>query len=1019
MGLARRAKEVTAVWRVIFVTGLAAFLVCRAPLSLTNRAQERKNERSHAAKASPLEPHEEAQTFRLLPGLRIELVACEPQVIDPVAMTFDEAGRLYVVEMPSYPNGGIGEGTPAIAGRVKVLADRDGDGFFETASTFADDLRFPTGITPWRDGVFVANAPDLLYLRDTDGDGRADERRVVYTGFGTYNIQQLLNALQFHLDNWIHGCNGINGGIVKPGPGLQFEPLPLLGRHIRFRPDDWSRIEATSGGGQYGMACDDWGNWFTCTNSQHLRHIVVPDRYLKRHPGLAPTGVVRDIPDGVDEHIAAARVFRISPFEAWRLERTERRARDPDLSRRLSPTELVPGGYITSACGVLVYNGGLLGSQYEGDTLVCDPANNLVHRDRLVADGVSFLARRVDRGCEFLASTDTWFRPVFLCLGPEGAVYIADFYREVIETPLSLPEDIQKRYNLQSRGRGRIWRVVPASGAPRRGAPLKQRSELDWVASLESVNSWERLTAQRLLVERGTVSPEALEKLRQKATSAERPQGRLHALWTLEGLRRLDPTLIRRALSDPCPRIREHALKLAEPLLDKDADLLAAALRLQDDEDLRVRFQLAFTLGESNSPLATRGLAYLAARDGQDGYLQTAILSSCRGREALLLSHLQHHKHLPPAFARALGMLLARGDARQTAQSVAAWLREDRLLEPPVKDVLAGIADGLATRGLSLSQLLVQHAGASKWQAFVADCASHLENEQLPVPQRSERARFLAHMPYTMVEQLAPRMLAPSTPAELQLACIRALAYRREPGVAGLLLRFWAGYTPAARQEVIEALFLRSDRLPMLVEALERGQIAASQLPAARRVQLQTLTDPSLRARAAAALAKLVEADRQRVVKQYEQALHASGDIQRGRAVFQKHCQTCHRLAGEGKDVGPDLAAALRTKLPETLLSDLFDPSHEVDPRYVNYVVVTRDGRVLSGIIAQDSANSILLRRAEQAEDQVLRQDIEEIQSTAKSLMPEGLEKELTVRDVADLAAYLFSVVGRRWPQRP
>src|SRR5205085_1706360 len=308
-----------------------------------------------------------------------------------------------------------------------------------------------------------------------------------------------------------------------------------------FHPETPGSLEPTTGGGQYGLAVDDWQHWFTATNSQHLRNYVLPDHYLRRNPSLPVSAVALDIPD----HGAACQVHRISPFEAWRVERTTRRKGGPD-AQRFPSTELVPGGYVTSACSPLVYTADLFPEAYRGDTFVCDPANNLIHRDHLVPRGATFVARRADEDCEFLASTDNWFRPVNLALGPDGALYVADFYREVIETPLSLPDDIKKKLNLESRGRGRIWRVRPDGPPPARKPSLRKAPTAELVRHLADGNSWWRFTAQRLLVERQDKA--AVKPLEELARAATLPAGRAHALWTLRGLNALDEALIEQAL---------------------------------------------------------------------------------------------------------------------------------------------------------------------------------------------------------------------------------------------------------------------------------------------------------------------------------------------------------------------------------------------------------------------------------------------------------------------------------------
>src|SRR6266851_7427197 len=417
-------------WLLILALGIVTYRFPRASCAQTSDGK------THSG---PLTASEEQSTFQLPPGFRVELVACEPNVVDPVAIAFDENGRMYVAEMPGYPNGGLGTGD-IHSGRIKLLEDRDGDGFYEHGTTFAEDLRFPTSVMPWRGGILASVAPDILFLEDTDGDGKADRRRTLYTGFGLENIQQLINSLQWGLDNWVYGCAGSNGGSVRSTEKPEMMPVTLHNRGVRFHPEKPGSLEATSGGGQFGLAADSWQNWFTATNSQHLRHIVLPDHYLRRNPNLAVPAVTLDIPD----HGAACKVHRLSSFESWRVERTQRRKGGPD-AQRFPTTELVPGGFITSACSPVVYAADLFPLAYRGNAFICDPANNLVHRDVLVENGATFIAKRGEADCEFLASTDNWFRPVWLSLGPDGAIYVLDFYREVIETPLSLPDDIKKR----------------------------------------------------------------------------------------------------------------------------------------------------------------------------------------------------------------------------------------------------------------------------------------------------------------------------------------------------------------------------------------------------------------------------------------------------------------------------------------------------------------------------------------------------------------------------------------------
>jgi putative membrane-bound dehydrogenase-like protein len=1002
---------------------LISVLAVLAPVVLTlspgDQLPVSSAEPTPASVPGPLSPQEELATFRLAPGFRAELVAAEPNVVDPVAMAFDEDGRLYVAEMIGYPNGGVATGNLS-SGRIKLLEDRDGDGVYEHSTVFAEGLRLPSGVQPWKGGLLVADAPSILYLEDADGDGKADRQRTLYTGFSLVNSEQLINSLQWGLDNWVYGMAGNEGGIITSPEKKDMPPLTLRGRGVRFHPETPGSLEPTSGGGQYGLATDEWQRWFTATNSQHLRHIVLPDHYLRRNPLLPVSAVTLDIPD----HGAACKVYRLSPFEPWRVERTRRRAGGPD-AQRFPATELVPGGYVTSGTSPVVYTAALFPPEYRGNTFMCDPANNLVHRDILVENGATFTANRAagEADREFLASTDNWFRPVWLSVGPDGALYLLDFYREAIETPLSLPEDIKKMVNVESRGKGRIWRIVP-EGAPRGRKPaLRKASSEELVQHLADANMWWRLTAQRLLVERQDKS--VVGSLRRMAAETPVGPGRAHALWTLEGLGALDEPLIELALKDRDPGVREQALRLADSRVGSSVPLRTAVTALAEDPSPRVRFQAAFTLGEAESPETLAALARVLRRDLGDPWTQTAVLSSA-GRSAPAL--LEEFAHDPGSAGNAAGQLqvLGRLAALVGARANDADLaRALLLLEQPRKEgaawqiaLLQGLGQGLQNSGRPLAQLwetpppaLSQAVAGAR--PFFQQAAAAARDEKRPLEERIGAAHLLGYGPLSLAAPLQD-LLAPQEPAEVQMAAVRALALQPSPKVPELLLGPWASYSPVLRREVLEALLARPDRVAALLTAIEKKEVLPNQIEPARLDQLRRLPDPALRKRAQALLAGQGSPDRRKVIADYQSVLKINGDVEHGRAVFQKTCSTCHRLESVGVEVGPDLLSALRNKSREQLLTDILDPSREVDPRYINYQVIDKDGRSYTGLIAAETASSITLRRAEKAEDLLLRSRIDTIEATAKSLMPDGLEAQVSKEDMADLIAYLQAVAAPR-----
>jgi putative membrane-bound dehydrogenase-like protein len=962
--------------------------------------------------SKPLSPREEQMTFKLPKGLRIELVASEPDVVDPVALAFDARGRLFVAEMIGYPNEGVGTGV-VFSGRIRLLSDRDSDGIFETSQIYADKLRLPNGVFPWRNGLIVCNAPQIQFFEDTDDDGKADKCRVLYEGFDLGNIQQMVNGLTYGLDNWVYGVCGSKGGVITCPEKPDFKPLDLRGGGIRFKPDIPGSLERTSGGGQFGLAQNEWGDWFVNTNANHLRHIVLEDRYLARNPALAVGSVTLDISD----HGSSCKVHRISPFEAWRVERTRRRkGTDP---KRFSPTELVPGGFVTSGCSPLIYMGGAYGNDYEGNSFICDPANNLIHRDRLEPKGATYVARRADESCEFLASTDNWFRPVHLTTGPDGCIYIADFYREVIETPLSLPEDMKQKLNLQTRGRGRIWRIVPEGFKHEPMPDFTKIASRDLVKQLESPNGWRRTTAQRLLVERQDNDPRASPSL----LAAESPSalGRMHALWTLQALPRPTALMMSKALSDPDPRVRVQALRMSEGL--KDASLVFDRIaEAAEHEAAKVRFQAALSLGSVEVAGATimPPLVKILRKDAADPWTQIAILSSVSGRAPELmeqcLADAEMRDTKEPAqrtFLNKLAQLVgSSAKDNDLARILPTLVPADGKLGTWQVTMLEGISQGLYQAGRSLESLWETPTPAladvvRKLAPLFAQAAKLAEDQETPLAERVAAIRLIGFGPSKEALAKLPNLWSPQQPQDVQIAAVRAVASMGHKHVAAALLESYPSFSPAVRREATEGLMARPERIRVLLAALKDNKIQANLIEPARLDQLRKHPDAGLRAEAVKLLAGQVAPVRAKVVEQYRPQLDKLGDVARGKLVFQKNCAACHKLDGVGVEVGADLQAALVNKTPEQLLVDIFDPSREVDPRFLQYVVTLNNGRVATGLIASETAGSVTLRRAEKQEETILRSQIDTIQSTAKSLMPEGLETQLSPQDFADLVAYL------------
>jgi putative membrane-bound dehydrogenase-like protein len=952
-----------------------------------------------SAQPGPLSPRDEKATFKLPKGFAIDLVASEPDVVDPVAMCFDARGRLFVCEMRGYPNGGVGTGTET-RGRIRVLEDRDGDGVFETATTFAEGLRFPMGIVPWKDGVIVAVAPDIIYLEDPHGTGKA-EKTVLYTGFNLANIQQMVNGLTWGPDNWLHGVAGNSGGTVHSGQKPDAPPVTLLARGFRFDPAVPGSLEAESGGGQYGLALDPFGHVFVNTNSQHLRQILIPEHALRRNPDLPVSATTADVPD----HGAACKVFRISPFEAWRVERTTRRAGGAD-AKRFPATELVPGGFITSGCSPLVYAGGAFPKEFDGNAFSCDPANNLVHRDLLdYSQGAAAVAKRADDGCEFLASTDNWFRPVFLWHGPDGAVYLLDFYREVIETPLSLPDDIKAKLNLESRGRGRIWRISSSEGKrlPVRRYDTTSNDEL--VAALNSPNAWVRGTARRLVLERGGMVPDA------GLAAAARGTDRLpDLLSTLLGKGRLTDAILTRALEDPLPGNRGFALTLAEDRLGSSQTVRSAAMKLADDPSPDVRFRLALALGAAPVADAVPVLATIAARDGADPWVQTAVLLSARGGTAELMEKILATDG-PAAAAmlpRAAAVVAGKGDDAAVARLLGPVLDRNPGVTIGLAAVLDGLAGGSRGKGRGLAARLESPSAdldpvAAKLKDRFALAIKSCESDEPTLAA----ARLLAHAPNPAARSALARLLTPRCPPDVQLAAVRSLAVKSDAENARVVLAAWTAFGPSVRREAQEQLVARAEWAAELLAAIEQKKVSAAEIDPARVAQLKAHPTAAVRTAAARVLAGVVPPDRRKLIESYTPALDRDGDPAKGKVAFKTNCTTCHRLDGEGFEVGPNLLSAVPGKSKADLLVAVLDPNREVDARFLSYTATLSDGRQVTGLLAAEGPGSITLRRADGVEDVIRRADLDTLRSSGVSLMPDGLEKTVTPEAMNDLFAYL------------
>jgi len=967
----------------------------------------------------PLSPGEAEKAMVVAPGLAMQLVASEPQVVDPVCATFDENGRLYAAEMRGYPNGGVGTGDIS-SGRISLLTDENHDGKYEKSVTFAQGLRFPMGLLPWRGGLLVAQAPEILYLKDTNNDGKADIRKTLYVGFALPNIQQLVNTLTLGLDGRIHAMVGGAGGDIRC-PDVPAFNLSLRGRACSFDPDQPGSMRAETGGGQYGLAADRFGHWFTNTNSQHLRHIALPDSLLAGNPYLAPPAATVDIP----QHGAATKVFRISEPEPWRVERTRRRAGSAD-AKRFPTTELVAGGYTTSTCSPLPTDGGLFTGPWRDAVLVCDPANNLITGDKLASNGAGFTATRLLANGEVVASKDNFFRPVHLSFMPDGAVMVCDFYREAIETPLSLPDDLKARMGLESKQKGRLWRLAPAdkqqTALPNFPTDLAGR-----LNKLGSDNPWDRFTAHRLILEQDpNLFVEGLHKL---AQTDPRPLARVHALSLLARLNTLDTADILAGLNHPESGVREVALICLPAHQGPSAKPDVRALELLEDTSPRVRFQA--------TAYAARGIANeetLAHRlwsDASDTWIVAAAWSNKASNLARYLEvwALQAHSQpLNPARAKLItqaGMQIGARPAADAVPLLARSLALSALSTTQWRNLfLQGLSQGMRQAGQDIDGWWTPAPAAdgTRQKPPLATLEPQLRaastlalDNKATEKDRLNAIATLALAPSLNWRDMAADLLNNKNSPAVQLAAVAALTGRRDAPLLAYVAASLPNMAPSARNELLTQLIASPQGIHSLLTAIETGKIPPSLVDASSRTSLLNSKQSATVSRASKLLATSTST-RETVVKRYQQALvdsNSEKDITRGREVFIKNCAACHKTgdaANTGHVVGPELKAVLPGKDKAALILAILDPSREIDPRYAQMVAETKDGRTLAGLLAAETPVNVTLRRAEGMEDVILRTNLEALTATGKSLMPEGLENQITPEQMADLLEFLLQM---------
>lgn len=930
------------------------------------------------SKPQPKSPAEALTTFQLPETFQIEAVATEPLVIDPVAFDWDAQGRLWVVEMRDYPLGMDGRGKPG--GVIKLLRDTDRDGKYDTATEFLKEVGFPNGIMPWRDGVLISAAPTIFYAADTNGDGVADIRKTLVTGFAEGNQQHRINGFEMGMDGWVYCANGESGGTLRAvdgvlnKSGVRAEPLRLRG-DFRFRPDT-GEIQAIEGTTQFGRRRDDWDHWFGNNNPTWLWHYFLAGRHIEHNPAL---------------RIADLRVITAENNDLFPAGKTQQRFND--IGR---------GNTTSAANSPTCYRDDLFGAEFVNSVFISDPSFNLVHREILEPDGVTFKSHRAvaERSREFLSSTDNWFRPTMLKIGPDGALYIADMYRFVLEHPEWIPADVQKHLDLRAGDdKGRIYRVYPKGASLRPMPNLQNFAPPDLAAQLNSKNGWTRDMAQKLIVWQNAGIPD----VRNAAKSSPLPEARAQALWTLENLGALTEADVLTGFHDGDPRVRAQAVRASESIPAKNDQIGAALSEFVTGPDLPLAFQAALVLYRWPQTAASKALLQAARTHLDDQRFQIAVLSSALPHLGNFYDEIADH---PPTareakFASELFALAPTGNAVDRAtqalkRSTGIW----RLA------AFGELLDAIARKHDSLEAYL--KTADPRIRASFTDLQQLRTSagEIAFATETSEADRIAAIRVITQVT-LLNSFLAPNFSPAVQKAALEQIAKSKAASTADDLVAAWQQAGPALRQEILPLFFTRQDWIDRLLTALESGKIPANVIDPARQQALRTHLNTSVSNRARKIFAS-ASGNRAEVIARFETAKTLRGDAANGVLVFRQNCAPCHRFRNEGATLAPDLGSVAEKPL-EYLLTAILDPNQSVEARYLNYEASLKDGGEASGIITAETASSVTLAAPNDLHTTLLRAEIATLRSTGKSLMPEGFENGLTPQALADLFAFLRS----------
>lgn len=946
----------------------------------------------------PSSPEESLAQIRVLDDFVVELVAAEPLVVDPVAMEFDEEGRLFVAEYRDYPTGPADPNAPPLS-RIRRLLDKDGDGRMDEAEIFADQLPSAQGLACWKGGLIVTGANTIWWLSDHDGDGKADEKKVLFEGLGRHNTQLQPAHPRLGLDNWFYVTNGLAGGKIHR-PGQQEPIVDISGTDFCFNPLG-DEFEPATGLGQFGNTFDAVGNRFTSSNRNPIIHEVMPYRALRRNPyAVMPAGYYDAANSG-----AQSRIYPIVETTTTAYSHT---------------------GTYTAACGVHVHQGDLLGEEANGRVFVCDPTGHLVTCSRLIPDGATFRSNRILQTkpikSDWLVSSDRWFRPVSLANGPDGALYVCDMYRGVIEHPVYMPPGVAEKVPHLRAGedKGRIYRVRAKGAIPRKydvPRTIEQQGSM-----LSDENGWRRMTAHRLLVE--SSSKEAITLLTDLLSNSDNSMCRLHALTALDGLKSIEEDHLLLALQDVDPQVRERALIICSRRTTQSPVLRSVILRQWNSNRPRVQFRAILAIQEAKSAEEISALGERIRIDRQSFWQWTAMKSVMKDCAAQVLDQILSRSETLTSFDTDIAnraselaeIVAARGDEKEfryLIEDVAIIFEESHFWS---FSLLRGMANGMPRHSAgrippNLAALLENPPKGwekeSKLIAPVVKSAIEIASDHRAATiERFAAIQFLAYLSGPEVVSSLINCLDRDQPIEIQYAANDVIRLKGDEKLLLELILRWDRLTTQTKQTTIPLLLQRGSTILALLDAIDAKKIPAGAIGVDQRAILLASGNATIKSRSEAIFGGAVSSDRQAMMEQYRVALTMTGDVERGRQVYRRACSNCHRVFGEGKPVGPDIGD-VRNKTPEQLLGDIIDPNRIVEPRYASCTVLLNDGRSMTGRVLREMPESVVLLQAGAVETVVPRAEIDTMTTSGMSLMTVGIEKDVSVQEMADLITFL------------